>query len=233
MKKILLFTLFSCLSFAQNPELFSNSWYISQIVMNGQTTTTPTTGPVSPSNFNSIGNNMYVFNSSYYNTASPNITFSSTSDSFTKNSTICTLAVYYGVNEAEVQSFDGKNCSFYMSPGNGHVFNYEIINNANSKTLIITNPVNGNKIYYNNSFLSTAENINKKTFVIYPNPTKQMLNVEEIEKNLSVKIYEMTGKLLYETLSDDKNIQIDVSGFQNGQYILVVENFKPHIFIKE
>jgi hypothetical protein len=62
--------------------------------------------------------------------------------------------------------------------------------------LVITDP-SGNKVYYNNSLqLSTKENeITKKAFTIYPNPVKEDLHIE----NLSLKIYDLSGKLVYET----------------------------------
>lgn len=62
---------------------------------------------------------------------------------------------------------------------------------------------------------------------------KDFLTVENIDKNLNLKIYEMSGKLVYETLTNDKILRIDVSHFQKGQYMLMIENFKPEFFIKD
>ncbi|AZA59973.1 T9SS type A sorting domain-containing protein [Chryseobacterium indoltheticum] len=245
MKKILLFTLFSCFAFAQNPELFSNNWYISQIVMNGQTTTTPTIA-------NSVGSSKftqstpspqniydYTFISYYYNTAGNNISFSPTQNRFIKNSSACTLGQYVGINQAAVQDFDQKHCDFFVGilpPGDvpiGTIFNYEILNSGNLKTLIITNSTTGNKVFYNNTFLGTKENVIKKTFKLYPNPSTDFVIIENVEKNLKLKINDLSGKILFETLTSDKTLKIDVSSFATGQYILSIENFKPEIFIKK
>lgn len=73
----------------------------------------------------------------------------------------------------------------------GTVFNYQIINNGSSKILAITNATTGNTIYYNNSILGTKENALKKTFKIYPNPTTDFLIVENVDKNLKLKIYDL------------------------------------------
>lgn len=230
MKKTLLFlTFLSNFIFAQNPDLFNNNWYISQMVINNQTT-------ISPIMQVSIGTSLFSsnvsFNSSYYNSASSNITFSTLTDSFIRSGGGCTLAQYNGTNAAAAQAFDQKNCDFFFNTSPGTVYNYQIINNGSSKTLIITNPATGNQIFYNNSFLSIKENSAKKSLKIFPNPVNDFLNVENIERNLEVKIYEMTGKLLYKTYTNDKKLKIDVNSFQKGQYILIIENYKPEIFIK-
>lgn len=208
--------------------------------MNGQTVTTPSMAyPVTPSVF---GQNIsdYSFASKYFNTAGVNITFSTTASSFTKNGGACTLADYWGVNLAAVQEYDQKNCDFYVGSflpvgnvPNGTVFNYEIVNNGASKTLIITNSTNGNKIFYNNAFLATKENIIKKTFKLYPNPSTDLVIIENVEKNLKLKINDLSGKILFETLTSDKNQKIDISSFPTGQYILSIESFRSEIFIKK
>lgn len=231
-KKLFFLTLLSNLIFGQNADLFNNNWYISQIVINNQSTTSPIMqNSIGSSMFTNNGSN-YSFNSSYYNSAGSTITFNTVTDSFTRQGGGCTLLVYNGTNAVAAQAYDQKNCDFYFNTPLGSIFNYQIINSGNSKTLIITSPT-GDKIYYNNSFLGTKDTIIKKSFKIYPNPVKDFLTVENINRNLNLKIYEMSGKLVYETLTNDKIFRIDVSHFQKGQYILMIENFKPELFIKD
>ncbi len=229
----LLFLFISCTFFGQNADLFNNNWYISKIILSNQTFDTPamqvSTGT---SLFNNNGSN-YNFNSSYYNSASSTITFNTVTDSFTRQGGGCTLAVYNGANAAAAQSYDQKNCDFYLNTTSGAIFNYEIVNNSSSKTLIITKLSNGDKIYYNNSFLGTKENAIKKAFKLYPNPSTDFVIIDNVEKNLKLKINDLSGKILFETLTSDKTQKIDVSSFATGQYILSIENFKPEIFIKK
>lgn len=232
-KTLLFFAFFSNFISAQNAELFSNNWYISQMVINNQTTVSPIMQVSIGTSLFSNNGGTYNFNSSYYNTAGSTITFNTVTDSFTRQGGGCTLAVYNGTNAAAAQAYDQKNCDFYFNTTSGSIFNYQIVNNGTSKTLIITNPTTGNKIYYNNSFLGTNDNIIKKSIKIYPNPVKDFLTIENIERNLNLKIYEMSGKLVYETLTSDKSVKVDVSQFQKGQYILMIENFKPELFIKD
>ncbi|WBV60787.1 T9SS type A sorting domain-containing protein [Chryseobacterium camelliae] len=234
MKKTLFLLLCSVFLSAQNSELFTNDWYISQIVTNGQTVTTPSMAyAVSPSLFTQNNSN-YYFASKYFNTAQINITFSAATSSFTKIGGGCTLADYWGVNTTAVQQYDQKNCDFYISNAlPGTTYNYQILANGTSKTLIVTNPNSGTQIFYNNAFLGTKENTLKKTFTIYPNPVNDFLIVENLERNLKVKIYDMSGKLLFETLSSGKALRVNTTDFQKGQYILSVENFKPELFLKK
>ncbi|MFL9832680.1 T9SS type A sorting domain-containing protein [Chryseobacterium terrae] len=240
MKTKLFFLLLGSSLFGQNAELFNNNWYISQITINGQTTTSPTMSQGLPTSVFLQGTSGYVFNSQYFNIAGVNITFSQTQNSFTKTGGGCTFADYYGLNWQAAQEYDQKNCDFYVgstlpsgSVPNGTVFNYEIVNNGSNKTLIVTNPANGNKVFYNNVFLSTKENMIKKAFKLYPNPSTDFVIIENVEKNLKLKINDLSGKILFETLTSDKTLKIDISNFTTGQYIISIENFKPEIFIKK
>ncbi|MBD3905094.1 T9SS type A sorting domain-containing protein [Chryseobacterium sp. Ch-15] len=236
MRTKLLFLFISCSLFGQNAELFSNDWYISQIVMNGQTTVTPFMNiALSKSNFitfTSPGNG-YIFNSKHFNSCQVEITFPANVSTFTKVSSGCTLAMYGGDNSMAVNSYDQKHTDFYIYPSLGSVFEYEIVTSSSGKTLIITDAANNNKIYYNNAFLDTKENAIKKAFKLYPNPSTDFLIIENVEKNLKLRINDLSGKILFETLTSDKTQKIDISSFATGQYILNIENFKPEFFIKK
>lgn len=233
MRKTLFLLLTSGLLAAQNPELFNNNWYISQIVIGSQTFTSPMMQvPIGQSTFTNIGSPS--FNSAYYNTATSSIIYSTLTDSFIRNGGGCTLAIYNGTNASAAQAFDQQNCDFFFNNASGVAFNYQIINNGSSKTLIITNNNTGNKVYYNNFFLNTKESDSVKKLVsVYPNPVKELLTIENIEKNLAVKIYDLSGKLILEKKSDNKKIMLETGILQKGQYILVVEKHQPYIFIKE
>lgn len=234
MRTKLFFLFISCTLFGQNADLFNNDWYISQIVMNGQTTVTPVMNiNLEKSLFYQLGT-PNSFSSKYFNSAVISMNFSTIQDSFITNGGACTLMQYVGTNQTAVREYDQKNCDFYiMNTPTGTVFNYEIVNNGSSKMLIITKVTTGDKIYYNNSFLGTKENNIKKTFKLYPNPSTDFVIIDNVEKNLKLKINDLSGKILFETLTSDKTLKIDVSSFATGQYILSIENFKPEIFIKK
>ncbi|MCD1117321.1 T9SS type A sorting domain-containing protein [Chryseobacterium turcicum] len=234
MKTKLFFLFISCSLFGQNAELFNNNWYISQITIANQTVNSPIMElPIASSLFQNNGSSGYSFVSSYYNSAGSSITFNTVTDSFTRHGTAVTLLVYNGTNAAAAQSYDQKNWEFYFNAPVGNIYNYQIMNSGSSKTLTITNATTGDKIVYNNSFLGTKESALKKKARIFPNPTSDFLIVEDVEKNLNVKIFDLSGKVLYETLSSGKELKINTTDFQKGQYILSIENFKPEFFIKK
>lgn len=219
---------------AQSPELFSNNWYISKMVIGGQTTTSPPMQVVIGTSAFTGSGTAYGFQSRYYNSAGSTITFSSTSDSFTRQGGGCTLATYNGTNAAAAQAYDQKNCDFYFNSGTGAVFNYQILTSGTLKTLIITRPSTGDQIYYNNSgFLGTQENILKKPFSIYPNPVKDELNLEGIPKGSLVNIYDLSGRNVMEVYSEGTRLKIDVSHLSKGIYMIHSENIPAQKFIKE
>lgn len=222
---------------AQTSDLLSNNWYISKMVTStGQTTNTPLIdGGVPISKFTSAGGTSYSFSSRYYNVSGFLVgIMPGTNNMIMTASGGCTLAWYNGSNAVPVRNYDQKNCDFFMDGAYGSVFTYQITTSGNLKTLVIT-ASSGNKMYYNNtSQLSTAENeIVKKEFRAYPNPVTDVLHLENVEKNLMLKIHDASGKLVYETKTADRKVKIDVQAFQAGSYILTVEGYKSLPFIKK
>ncbi|WP_431609432.1 T9SS type A sorting domain-containing protein [Chryseobacterium sp. 'Rf worker isolate 10'] len=236
MKKMLFLLAGSLLTAQQTSELLSNTWYISKMVTSsGQTTNTPLIDNGIPATtFNSAGGTSYVINSKYYNTSMMGFGVMPGGNNLIKTSSSCTLLFYNGGNAAPVRAYDQKNCDIYGLGAYASIYSYQITTSGNVKTLVMTDP-SGNKIYYNNtSQLSTKETeAVKKTFKTYPNPVKEVLNIENIEKNLSLKIFDLSGKLVLETKTNDSKISIDTKSLQKGQYIVSVENYKPYPFIKE
>lgn len=236
MKKIILLLAGSLLTAQQTSELLSNSWYISKMVTSsGQTTNTPLIdNGVPATTFNSAGGTSYVINSRYYNTSIMGFGVMPGSNNLIKTSSSCTLLFYNGGNAAPVRAYDQKNCDIYGLGAYASIYSYQITTNGNVKTLVMTDP-SGNKIYYNNTAqLSTKETeAATKIFQAYPNPVKEVLHLENIEKDLPLKIYDLSGKLIFETRTNRSKTSINTSSLQKGQYIVSVENYKSYPFIKE
>ncbi|MDR4892456.1 MULTISPECIES: T9SS type A sorting domain-containing protein [unclassified Chryseobacterium] len=236
MKKILLLLASSLLTAQQTSELLSNNWYISKMVTSGgQTTNTPVIdNGVPATTFNSAGGTSYVINSRYYNISMMSFGVIPGGNNLIKTASSCTLLFYNGGNAAPVRAYDQKNCDAYVLGAYGSIYSYQITNNGNIKTLTITDP-SGNKIYYNNTpQLSTKEvQAAAKTFKAYPNPVKEVLHLENIERNLPLKIYDLSGKLVFETTTHSDKTSIDTSSLQKGQYMITIENYKSYPFVKE
>ncbi|WP_415327101.1 T9SS type A sorting domain-containing protein [Chryseobacterium sp. MMS23-Vi53] len=238
MKKTLFLLLTSSLLCAQNSELFTNDWYLSKIETNGQTVATPTMDiALSKSNFVTVtgSGSGYALNSKHFNSCQIETTFVSNTNSFTKVNSACTLSMYGGNNMTAVNGYDQKHTDFFIYPTPGTIFNYEIIPNGSGKTLIITNPSTGNKLYYNNDnlFLSTKENGTSYRSLTFQNPVKSELFIENIENDLSVKVFNMLGEIVYEGKTNDRKVKIDTKNFAVGSYILNIQKYKSYKFIKE
>lgn len=238
MRNILLFLFAGSMLSAQSTELFSNNWYISKIVNNGQTSTTPTMDiPLSKSDFITVSGGVgsgYAFNSKHFNNCQLEISFTSGTNSFSKVSSACTLSMYGGNNATAVNNYDQKHQNFYIVPVT-ETYTYEIVNNGSDKVLIITKNSNGDKIYYNNtnSFLASKENVLKESFMILQNPVKETLIIDHVEKGIPFQIFDMTGKLVYQEKTSGNRFKIDTQNFTRGQYILIIQGSKPMKFIKE
>jgi len=82
------------------------------------------------------------------------------------------------------------------------------------------------KVYINNSDQMKINDWNKNNLSIYPNPVKNILNIDSDDTILGVKIYNMTGQELKNVKADSKNAKIDMEGIHSGVYIFKVQTSK-------
>jgi hypothetical protein len=68
--------------------------------------------------------------------------------------------------------------------------------------------------------LSNAE------FVVYPNPTSGLLNVETTTDDNTITVFDLVGNAVYTVKSTSFKTEIDMQNFANGIYFLKVENSK-------
>ncbi len=79
--------------------------------------------------------------------------------------------------------------------------------------------------------LATQE-VNKTKLVFYPNPVKNILNIENDSKINTIKIYDLTGKELVTKEFDAKNVNIDVSNLPKGIYMVKIGSKNSNRTIK-
>lgn len=93
-------------------------------------------------------------------------------------------------------------------------------------------PVEGSVLFIDNfSFEGTAPTTieNKEiseNITIYPNPTKNSINLTGLSYKSNVNIYDLTGKLLIKETSNISNKTINVSNLASGIYIVEIETSK-------
>ena len=60
---------------------------------------------------------------------------------------------------------------------------------------------------------------------IYPNPAVDLIKIDDsLNTGMNVLIFDFSGKIIYKSSFKDNNKNIDVSGFQNGFYIMKIFN---------
>lgn len=71
---------------------------------------------------------------------------------------------------------------------------------------------------------------------IYPNPVVNFLNIEGISPKTKLSVYDMSGKLIKEEITNNAQYQLSVSSLPKGNYIIKIQNDKVNItkeFIKK
>jgi len=77
---------------------------------------------------------------------------------------------------------------------------------------------------------------NENSLLIFPNPVKNELTINNISFNTTISIFDLMGRLLFNKVSNYSNEKIDISNFANGVYtIRVLSNnvIKSEKFIKQ
>ncbi|WP_299889343.1 T9SS type A sorting domain-containing protein [uncultured Lacinutrix sp.] len=235
MKKVLLFiitVIFSININAQDSQLFDNVWYIEDIVISGVSTTPPNSVNENISrsleftDFNSFIN----FGSTICDSLGGVLTFDDTLSNFSFTELNATLGG--GCSFIENINFESIYFSFYFD-NQGTPFTYSIIQNVNSKTLIVT-AANGDQVIYGSAVLSVQEYEDFEV-KLYPNPTvsKVYINNKRQESNLKLHIYDLNGKLIKSKKIDTVAITIvDIEDFKPGAYFFIFETKKGNVEIK-
>lgn len=72
---------------------------------------------------------------------------------------------------------------------------------------------------------SLFENIESNLSLnVFPNPTSSLVNVVGLKKTYPVYVYDVTGKMIFESLIDPDNYRIDLSSLRAGIYFIRVNN---------
>lgn len=212
--------------FAQDPQIFDNTWYLQKIVLENGNEYIPIPNADVP--FVSLTFNdeiPYYFETTVCNTFVAELNYDTTV-SFTITHSEVTLLT---CEPEENYSFEGIQFGFF-SDGGDHLedpFPYVISTNGNEKTLIITNSRDDIAIY-GDQILSTGF-YEHTPFSIYPNPVKNILNIQgqnNYSSDASVQVFDINGKLLEFEIIDlvDSNNALNVSHLKSGVYFLTIKN---------
>jgi hypothetical protein len=82
------------------------------------------------------------------------------------------------------------------------------------------------RVYELDTNTGVDENVNNPGFIIFPNPTNDVLNIQiNNPEGYTVKINDMSGKTIFYT-SLDLSCAIDISNLKKGIYMVLVSNGK-------
>lgn len=226
MKKILFFVLLSNFLLAQQPDLLNTNWKITKI--SGELLPNDLYPPAAPVNNTTVfSTGQMQLNSTFFNSVAGNLTYIG-QDHFTVNNRSCTLADYMDDN-GEVNAFFKFICDFYGRSGDIY---YYIQNNGSEKTLVIHNSI-FESIHFSAVNLAT-ENVEKSQIILTPNPVKDFLTLENKNGISSVKIFDASGKLLFNRNGEHtKSLKINMQNFSAGIYLIKVNEEKTFKIIKK
>lgn len=89
----------------------------------------------------------------------------------------------------------------------------------------LENDLASNWIASNNSNLSTGSSSLESSIIsIYPNPVTHFLNIQASEPLSGIKIFDVSGKLIYDLKQKSNTINTDWSQYSNGVYFVTIYN---------
>ncbi len=218
-------------AFAQDPQLFENTWYLQNVIINGQDNFPPSNDDVPFITITFIQNNSFI---STYVCDALEGTVIYTNSEFLVDSWSMTLGGCFGPFAQENTLFQGIYLDTYFVGNIDDPFSYNIIDESNSKTLVITSS-SGDEAIYSNQLLS-RDNFEISKFSIHPNPTtdKLYITATNTRENLTLKIFNLEGKLLSnQTLVVANQTSIDISNLSSGIYFLNIEDKNGNTTIKK
>lgn len=230
---LILIALIGFTSSAQDPRLFENTWYLQNVIIDGQDNFPPSNEEVP---YVPLWMEQNHLETSVCDTGSGMIEFSSIDSSFFfTNGMAMTLGNCYISDNFPFQViyFHDFFNSNYITVDD--IFVYEIIDGGdNNYTLTITS-AEGNQAIYGNQILAT-EDFKEFQFYIYPNPASDHLSLssKDIHGTIEVRIFNVEGKLLKKRYSNGKNdFQMDISSLSSGLYFLKIQTEEGNVVVKK
>jgi hypothetical protein len=218
MKKIYILTLFATLnfSFAQDPQILNNTWYLKYITLDGVTHYPP--NPNITLNFNS--SNSFITDPCNYLAGS--VLFENNYTNFSTSESVMSLII---CPDETLGTFEGIYFPFFTDnfSTNPVNFTYSIIDLSGQLTLFINSAFNEQAVYGNDP-LSTQQ-LNKESFSFYPNPSADCIQFKlntSPSINATLEIYNEIGILHKTEKLTATTTQIDIKNLASGIYFLKI-----------
>ena len=206
--------------YAQDPQLFENLWYLHDLIIDGESHIPPINSeiPFIAAEFFEDGT-LYTEICDYGGVGILEYIgfdeFSILEMNFLQGG----CHTNYPINE----DYAGLYLNFWYSVGD-EIASYQITVNGEIRTLIITS-VNSDFAVFKNEILLSMDSFSKSKLLIYPNPAQETLIIDNnFNQQVSAKMYDVSGNLLYNHHTKTELSQIDVKQLQAGLYFIVIES---------
>jgi len=131
--------------------------------------------------------------------------------------------VVYNYEDADMNGIS-HNAKMVVVDDSGNSMEYEDTDDTDYQvTSEFTDPTTFAIVTAGDATLSIETVDGEMLISVYPNPVSSILNIN-FDGDLKISVFNMLGQQILETT----NKQIDISGFDNGTYILIVQNLESN-----
>ncbi|NCP61380.1 MAG: T9SS type A sorting domain-containing protein [Flavobacteriales bacterium] len=201
---------------AQDPQLFENTWYLQNVIIDGNSNIPPSNDEVP---FVTVAFDVPGFETAVCDVLSSDINFIGSNEFTMFNAGTTFDDCQNSMNtDFEIIYLD----DFYINHIND-LFSYDIIDETNgSKTLTVTN-ISGNQAIYNTMLLSNPE-FKVDTFSVFPNPaSKEIFIHSRVDLKIdAIQVVDVNGKLIF---SDNQ--------LKTSKTSIKIENLKTGLYIRK
>jgi hypothetical protein len=223
---IFLILLVQTFSFAQDPKLFENNWFLTNLIIDGSENLPP---------LNTID---LTFNeqTSIVTTSGTNCNELFGEVLFTENNFSnfsLTNWSYTNLFCPEINYYENLYFSFFTQSSFNNQYTYSITELNNVRTLTVNSMFNKQAIY-SSQMLSNIE-YSTFDFSIYPNPASEFINFSfnnQSFENAQIEIYDNLGRLCKTKILKSNQEKIDIQNLTSGIYLIKLET-KTGIIIKK
>jgi C1A family cysteine protease len=79
---------------------------------------------------------------------------------------------------------------------------------------------------------SINDNVSNSAIKLFPNPSNGTFNIEGLEKPNTIEIYDVVGKMIYKTISDNSTTTVNLSSTAKGMYFYKITNLSTNTIIQ-
>lgn len=163
-------------------------------------------------NFNCVNNNLFFLNNQYQNYK---IWTSNGTVSGTKSFNLYANGSLISKDESihKLASTDDK--LFYLA----NFYNTDVLKESGAEIYIVD--VSSQNLASEEVDQSLSRN---SSFIVYPNPASDIINIQSKNENRinDIKVYDLSGKLIVSTSSNNYNVQLNLNELVKGMYVMVI-----------